>query len=67
MPETGTITELTLALLRNEVEMLFVFGANPYYNAPGDLYFRSHFPKAKNVVQAGLYNDETAEWAHRAA
>jgi MoCo/4Fe-4S cofactor protein with predicted Tat translocation signal len=61
---SNSLTTLTEALKAGEVDLLIVIGANPRYSAPGDLDFKTHFAKARQVVHVGLYQDETAEWSH---
>jgi molybdopterin-containing oxidoreductase family iron-sulfur binding subunit len=61
---TEPLIALTEALKAGEVDLLIVIGANPRYSAPGDLDFKTHFAKARQVVHIGMYQDETAEWSH---
>lgn len=42
------------------VDILFILGGNPVYNAPADLFFADKLPKARLRVRLGLYDDETS-------
>ena len=42
------------------VDILFILGGNPVYNAPADLDFANKLQKAKLRVRLGLYEDETS-------
>ena len=42
------------------VDILFIVGGNPAYNAPSDFYFGDKIEKAKLRVRLGLYEDETS-------
>jgi molybdopterin-containing oxidoreductase family iron-sulfur binding subunit len=64
LPATVPLLDLNEALKANQVDLLFVIGSNPRYTAPADLDFRTNFGKAKQVVHVGMYQDETAEYAH---
>jgi MoCo/4Fe-4S cofactor protein with predicted Tat translocation signal len=59
--QLASLKELLGDLDSGAVDMLFILGGNPVYNAPPDLYVSSKFQKAKMRVHLGLYNDETAE------
>ncbi len=63
-PAGESLDTLNDALKAGTVDYLFVIGANPRYSAPGDLDFRNNFGKARQIVHVGMYQDETAEWAH---
>lgn len=59
------IVELAESLNKGEVDTLVITGANPVYNAPGDLKWAETQRKAKTVVRLGYYEDETgaaADW-----
>ena len=43
-----------------KVEVLFILGGNPVFNAPADLGFADKLIKAKLRVRLGLYDDETS-------
>ena len=65
-PETGgepnrqTLTDLHQALTAGQVENLVVVGANPVYNAPGELDWRQTQRRARNIVRLAYHEDETA-------
>ncbi len=51
-------------LLAGKVDTLAILGCNPVYGCPADLAFAPALAKAKTVIHAGLYLDETAAYAH---
>jgi molybdopterin-containing oxidoreductase family iron-sulfur binding subunit len=55
------LAELKKALDAGQVNALVILGPNPVYTAPGALGFAEAMKKAKTIVHAGLYADETAE------
>ncbi len=59
--QVASLRELMNDLDSGQVDMLFILGGNPVYNAPADLYAKDKLMKAKMRVHLGLYNDETAE------
>ncbi|MSU59389.1 MAG: 4Fe-4S dicluster domain-containing protein, partial [Pedosphaera sp.] len=61
---SGNISELAELLNAGKVETLVIVGANPIYNAPGDLNWTATQAKAKTVVRLGNYEDETGATAH---
>ena len=61
----GTLAELAEAMESGAVRALIVLGANPVYEAPGDLDFAARMERVPLKVHAGLYYDETgahADW-----
>ena len=52
---------LVREMAQGDVDALFVLGANPVYEAPGDLDFAGALAKVDLSVHLGLYLDETAE------
>jgi MoCo/4Fe-4S cofactor protein with predicted Tat translocation signal len=61
--QTDSIKDLVADMRAGEVDMLFILGGNPVYDAPADLNFADAL---KNTdiplrVHLGLYQDETAE------
>jgi MoCo/4Fe-4S cofactor protein with predicted Tat translocation signal len=59
------LPELAASLNQGQVDTLVIVGANPVYNAPGDLDWAATQRKAKTVVRLGYYEDETgtvADW-----
>lgn len=63
-PCIASLTKLIEALHKGSVETLVILGANPAYAAPRALGLVDALGKAKTVVHAGLYLDETAHAAH---
>lgn len=55
----GTIKELASALNAGSVDTLVIVGANPIYDAPGELGWQEAQAKAGNVVRIGYFEDET--------
>ncbi len=63
--EGATIAELVGAMRERAVDTLLVMGANPLYDAPGDLSFAQALTRVPHLLHLGLYRDETgaqAEW-----
>ena len=61
--QTDSIKDLVADMRAGKVDMLFVMGGNPAYDAPADLGFADAL-KNTNIpmrVHLGLYQDETAE------
>jgi len=59
------LKELCDEMMAGTVETLIVMGANPVYEAPGDVPFAKAMAKVPFRAHHGLYNDETAllcEW-----
>lgn len=54
-----SIRELTADLQDGKVELLFILGGNPAYDAPADLQFGEAIRRAGLSVRLGLYEDET--------
>ncbi len=62
----GGIDELAALVADIEggkVQTLLVLGANPVYDSPADIDFKSAFAKVKQTFHVGLYADETAQLA----
>jgi molybdopterin-containing oxidoreductase family iron-sulfur binding subunit len=60
-----SLAALTKSLTAGEVDTLVIIDANPVYTAPGALKFGEAMAKAKTVVHAGLFAEETgakASW-----
>jgi MoCo/4Fe-4S cofactor protein with predicted Tat translocation signal len=55
----ASLAALTAALNAGEVASLVIIDANPLYTAPGALKFGEALAKAKSVVHAGLFAEET--------
>jgi molybdopterin-containing oxidoreductase family iron-sulfur binding subunit len=61
--QTDSIKDLVADMRAGRVDMLFILGGNPAYDAPADLGFADAL-KNTNIpmrVHLGLYQDETAE------
>jgi MoCo/4Fe-4S cofactor protein with predicted Tat translocation signal len=64
--QTGSLRELVADMRGGKVDMLFILGGNPAYDAPADFGFADALQNA-NVplrVHLGLYQNETAELCH---
>ena len=67
--QSGTIVDLAEDIREGRVDVLFLIGTNPAYDAPSDLGFvvsgnektNSLLLKVPTVVHLGLNNDETAQ------
>ena len=57
------LRSLASDLRKNEVDALFVLGANPIYSAPASLQLKDAFTHAKFFCSANLHEDETAALA----
>ncbi len=60
---SASLKQLVDDMNAGAVELLFVFGANPVYNAPADLNFLEAFKEVATRVHLGLYQDETGAWS----
>jgi molybdopterin-containing oxidoreductase family iron-sulfur binding subunit len=58
--QTAALAELTEAMAAGQVEMLFILGGNPVFNAPADLRFEEALENVNFRVHLGLYEDETS-------
>ena len=61
--QTDSLRELVADMRAGKVDMLFILGGNPAYDAPADIDFADAL-KNTNIpfrVHLGLYQDETAE------
>jgi MoCo/4Fe-4S cofactor protein with predicted Tat translocation signal len=64
--QTDSLKDLVADMRAGKVDMLFIMGGNPAYDAPADLNFADAL-KNTNIpmrVHLGLYQDETAELCH---
>jgi MoCo/4Fe-4S cofactor protein with predicted Tat translocation signal len=64
--QSESLRELVADMRAGKVDMLFILGGNPAYDAPADFGFADAL-KNSNVqlrVHLGLYQDETAELCH---
>ncbi|MEP6663876.1 MAG: 4Fe-4S dicluster domain-containing protein, partial [Verrucomicrobiota bacterium] len=55
----GSISDLAAALNAGAVDTLVVLGGNAAYNAPADLDWARTQAKAKTILRAGYYEDES--------
>jgi molybdopterin-containing oxidoreductase family iron-sulfur binding subunit len=62
--QVESLRELVRDIDAGAVEVLFVLGGNPAYNAPVDLDFTSRLAKVPFSAHLGLYADETAALCH---
>ncbi len=62
--QAAGIRELVADINGGKVDILVVMGANPVYEAPGDLDFLDAYKKVAVRIHHGLYVDETAVWSH---
>ncbi len=58
-----SLAALTKALNNGDVDTLIIFEANPVYTAPGGLKFGEALKKAKTVIHAALFPEETGAQA----
>ena len=59
-----SLAELTRQMRAGEVESLVILGANPVYDAPGDLDFASALEAVPFRAHLGQHEDETAYLCH---
>ena len=59
-----SLAELTRQMRAGEVESLVILGANPVYEAPGDLDFASAMEEVPFRAHLGPHEDETAYLCH---
>ncbi|MCE9531787.1 MAG: TAT-variant-translocated molybdopterin oxidoreductase [Planctomycetes bacterium] len=57
-------TELVGEMNAGKVDLLFILGGNPVFDAPADLKFTDALDKVGLRVHMGLYQDETAARCH---
>jgi molybdopterin-containing oxidoreductase family iron-sulfur binding subunit len=64
--QTDSIKDLVADMRAGKVDMLFIMGGNPAYDAPADLGFADALKNTSIPmrVHLGLYQDETAEFCH---
>jgi MoCo/4Fe-4S cofactor protein with predicted Tat translocation signal len=62
--QVASIKQLASDMNSERVELLFIIGGNPVYNAPADVKFLDGLRKVPLRVHLGLYNDETGEQCH---
>jgi Fe-S-cluster-containing hydrogenase components 1 len=56
----NSLRSLTEAMNAGQVDLLFILGGNPVFNAPADLDFAAALKKVRLKVRHGLYEDETS-------
>ena len=59
--QLASLQDLMKDLDAGVVELLFIVGGNPVFNAPVDLGMRDRIQKARMRVHLSLYDDETSE------
>src|SRR6266700_6640260 len=64
--QTGSLKELVGDMREGKVDLLFIIGGNPAYDAPADFGFADALKNTKIPlrVHLGLYQNETAELCH---
>ena len=60
----NSIGELAADIRAGKVSTMLIVGANPVYDAPADLDFRTLLPTVKFTARLGLYEDETSALCH---
>lgn len=60
----SSLDDLVATINADAVDVLFILGGNPVYNAPGSAQFAESLNKVKTIVHCGLFVDETAELAN---
>jgi len=55
-----SLRELVADMRAGRVEVLFILGGNPVYNAPADFAFDKHLLKVPLRIHLSLYQDETS-------
>ena len=58
--QLADLKSLAADLDSGAVDILFIVGGNPAFNAPADLAFADKIQKAKLRIRLGLYEDETS-------
>ncbi len=58
-----SLSQLTQALNAGQVDTLVMVDVNPVYTAPGSLKFQDALAKAKTVIHAGVWAEETGDKA----
>lgn len=58
--QLADLRALSADLDSGAVEVLFIVGGNPVFNAPADLFFGDKLQKAKLRVHLGMHEDETS-------
>ncbi len=59
-----SLRQLTAEMWSGKIDMLFLIGVNPLYDAPADLNFSGAMQKVGLRIHHGLYQDETARLCH---
>ncbi|HEV2948956.1 MAG TPA: TAT-variant-translocated molybdopterin oxidoreductase [Gemmataceae bacterium] len=62
--QTSDLRDLVRDMEAGRVEVLFILGSNPVYEAPADLDFSGHLRNVPLRIHLGLYQDETAAECH---
>ncbi len=62
--KTDSLRQLAGEMWTGKIDMLFLIGVNPLYDAPPDLNFSGAMQKVGLRVHHGLYQDETARLCH---
>jgi molybdopterin-containing oxidoreductase family iron-sulfur binding subunit len=59
-----SLEELAADIAKGSVDMLFILGGNPVYDAPADVKFDEMLSKVNFTVHFGMYSDETSAKCH---
>jgi molybdopterin-containing oxidoreductase family iron-sulfur binding subunit len=62
--KTDSLRQLAGEMWSGKIDMLFLIGVNPLYDAPPDVNFSGAMQKVGVRVHHGLYQDETARLCH---
>jgi molybdopterin-containing oxidoreductase family iron-sulfur binding subunit len=62
--QMASLAELVTEMDAGRVEVLFILGGNPVYNAPADLEFAQRISKVPLRAHLSLYEDETSDLCH---
>ncbi len=63
-PHTAALKRLAADIDAGKVDVLFIAGANPVYDAPADLDFAAKLDRVPLRIRLGLHTDETSERCH---
>ncbi|HUO14579.1 MAG TPA: TAT-variant-translocated molybdopterin oxidoreductase [Verrucomicrobiae bacterium] len=64
MDQTGSIQDLVREMKSGKVDMLFILGGNPVYDAPADLEFSDALKRVAIPIYHGHHSNETAAICH---
>ena len=64
LPAFESVAELAAGLAAGTIQHVLCVGTNPAYDGPADADLPAALGRAKTLIHAGLYRDETARLAH---